>query len=210
MSKRGSSGRWLSRQRKDPNVKQAQDHGWRSRAVFKLQAVDRRDRLIRPGQRIVDLGAAPGGWCQYACDKLKGRGEIVGLDLLPIEPIDGVHLIEGDFRRQDVLDELVSVLRGEPLDLVLSDMAPNFSGVKDADIARSYALAELALDFAVQHLTAGGDFLVKVFQGADFEPYRQSLRERFEKVMVRKPEASRSESRELYLLARGLLEQKNG
>ncbi len=210
MPKRSSSGRWLQRQRKDPYVKQAHEGGWRSRAVYKLEEIDRRDRLFRPGQRIVDLGAAPGGWCQYAVSRLQGRGRVIGLDLLPIDPIAGVDLIEGDFRKEEVLAELSALVEGQALDLVLSDMAPNFSGIRDADLARSYELAELARDFAVQHLAQGGSFLVKLFQGADFEAYRASLRKEFAKVMVRKPDASRAESREFYLLAQGLLKGENG
>ncbi len=210
MPKRSSSGRWLQRQRKDPYVKQAHEGGWRSRAVYKLEEIDRRDRLFRPGQRIVDLGAAPGGWCQYAVSRLQGKGRVIGLDLLPIDPIAGVDLIEGDFRKEEVLAELSALVEGQALDLVLSDMAPNFSGIRDADLARSYELAELARDFAVQHLAQGGSFLVKLFQGADFEAYRASLRKEFAKVMVRKPDASRAESREFYLLAQGLLKGENG
>ncbi len=209
MKRRGSSGRWLDRQRKDQFVKQAQDAGWRSRAVFKLEEIDKRDQLIRPGQRIVDLGAAPGGWCQYAARKLKGNGVIIGLDLLPIEPLDHVSLIEGDFLETKVLDQLSDKLDNKPVDLVLSDMAPNFSGIRDADLARSYELAELALDFAVQHLGKDGAFLVKLFQGSDFESFRNQVRASFGKVALRKPVASRAESRELYLLARAPISEHN-
>ena len=201
MKRRGSSGRWLDRQRKDKFVKQAQDAGWRSRAVFKLQEIDRRDQLIKPGQRIVDLGAAPGGWCQYAARKLKGQGKVIGLDLLAIEPLEHVSFIQGDFLESEILDRLSQEVNNRPLDLVLSDMAPNFSGIRDADLARAYELAELASDFAVEHLSEKGRFLVKVFQGADFEPYRARLRQQFKRVLIRKPDASRAESRELYLLA---------
>lgn len=201
MKSKGSSGRWLDRQRKDRFVKQAQDGGWRSRAVFKLQEIDQRDQLIKPGQRIVDLGAAPGGWCQYAARKLKGQGTVIGLDLLPIEPLSHVNLIQGDFLESEILDRLSQQLNNQPLDLVLSDMAPNFSGIRDADLARSYELAELASEFAVEHLAPHGRFLVKVFQGTDFEAYRAQLRRAFKRVLIRKPSASRAESRELYLLA---------
>lgn len=204
-----SSGRWLARQRKDPYVKKAQDAGWRSRAVFKLEEIDRRDQLIRPGQIIVDLGAAPGGWCQYAARKLKGRGRIIGLDLLPIDPLDGVELIQGDFLSVEVAEDLAARLENRPVDLVLSDMAPNFSGIKNADLARAYELAELASEFAVQHLAGNGVFLVKIFQGGEFESFRNLLRQHFQKVSVRKPEASRAESRELYVLAQGLKNADN-
>ena len=209
MKRKGSSARWMERQRKDPFVRQAQEAGWRSRAVFKLQEIDLRDQLIKPRQRIVDLGAAPGGWCQYAARKLKDSGTIIGLDLLPIEPLEHVHLIEGDFLESEILDRLSEQVQNRPLDLVLSDMAPNFSGIRDADLARSYELAELALDFAVEHLGAGGSFLVKVFQGPDFEAYRARLRQHFKRVMIRKPDSSRSQSRELYLLAREPLKMNN-
>ncbi len=207
---KGSSSRWLERQRKDQFVKQAQDQGWRSRAVFKLMEIDQRDRLIRPGQQIVDLGAAPGGWCQYAVKKLQGRSKkIVGLDLLPIEPLPGVEFIQGDFLESEILDRLSLSLENCRPDLVLSDMAPNFSGIKNADLARSYELAELACDFAVQQLASSGAFLVKVFQGGDFEAYRKLLQTHFTKVSIRKPSASRPESRELYFLAQGLRKAHN-
>ena len=209
MKRRGSSGRWLDRQRKDQFVKQAKDAGWRSRAVFKLEEIDKRDQLIRPGQRIVDLGAAPGGWCQYAARKLKGSGVIIGLDLLPIEPLEHCTLIQGDFLETKVLEQLSDKLDNKPVDLVLSDMAPNFSGIRDADLARSYELAELALHFAVQHLGENGAFLVKLFQGADFESFRKRVRKAFGKVVLRKPGASRAESRELYLLARAPISDHN-
>ncbi len=210
MARKGSSGRWLDRQQKDPYVKRAQEAGWRSRAVFKLEEIDRRDRLLQAGQRIVDLGAAPGGWCQYAVRKLKRQCTIVGLDLLPIEALDGVHFIQGDFLEAKVLEELTATLENRPLDLVLCDMAPNLSGVRLSDLARAYELAELAADFAVQHLAPGGTFLVKVFQGSGFEEYRARLRQGFSRVQSRKPEASRAESRELYLLAQGLRKAHNG
>lgn len=198
-----SSQRWLARQRRDPYVAQAQKDGWRSRAVYKLQQIDQRDRLLKPGQRIVDLGAAPGGWCQYAARKLQGRGTIIGLDILPIEPLDGVKLLQGDFLESEVLTRLSETLAGQPLDLVLCDLAPNFSGVKDADIARAYELAELARDFAVQWLRPEGSFLVKLFEGGPMQDYRASVRADFNSVAIRKPEASRSGSREIYLLAQG-------
>lgn len=210
MKRKGSSGRWLDRQRKDHFVKQAQDGGWRSRAVFKLQQIDQRDGLIKPGQRIVDLGAAPGGWCQYAARKIKGNGTVIGLDLLPIKPLPQVSLIEGDFLESAILDRLSKQLNNQALDLVLSDMAPNLSGIRDADLARSYELAELAADFAVEHLHEHGRFLVKVFQGNGFEDYRAQLRQMFKRVAIRKPDASRAESRELYLLASEPLKQDNG
>ncbi|MGJ8671063.1 MAG: RlmE family RNA methyltransferase [Oceanococcus sp.] len=209
MKRKASSARWLERQRKDRFVKQAQDAGWRSRAVYKLEEIDLRDQLIKPGQRIVDLGAAPGGWCQYAARKLRGQGTVIGLDLLAIEPLEHVHFIEGDFLQPEILERLSQQLNNLPIDLVLSDMAPNFSGIRGADLARSYELAELASDFAVEHLSESGRFLVKVFQGADFENYRAQLRQRFKRVVSRKPDASRTESREVYLLASDPIRRDN-
>lgn len=209
MAKKTSSSRWLARQKRDPYVKQAQEGGWRSRAVFKLEQIDRRDRLLRPGQRIVDLGAAPGGWCQYAARRLNGQGTIVGLDILPIEPLAKVTFLQGDFLESEILGRLSETLAGEPLDLVLSDLAPNFSGIRIADSARSFELAELARDFAVEWLRPDGAFLVKVFEGAELPDFRASLRQSFRQVAVRKPEASRQDSREIYLLARGLQKTDN-
>lgn len=187
----------------DPYVKRAHAEGWRSRAVFKLDEIQQRDRLIRPHQTIVDLGAAPGGWAQMA-RKLMGRsGRVIALDILPIEPLEGVERIHGDFREQAALSELQALLGGAPADLVLSDMAPNMSGTDAVDLARATVLAELAMDFADQHLKPGGDFVVKLFQGEGFDDYVRALRGRFERLMIRKPKASRPRSREVYAVAKG-------
>ena len=202
MKKKGSSRRWLAEHHSDPYVKQAREAGFRSRAVFKLQQIQQKDHLIRPGMTIVDLGAAPGGWSQYTASILKGRGRIVALDILPMDPIDGVEFIQGDFREEPVLDSLWVLLGEQPVDLVLSDMAPNMSGIDASDQARAMYLAELALDFCRQVLKPGGGLLIKLFQGEGFDAYLKVLRASFDSVQIRKPEASRDRSREVYLLAR--------
>ena len=203
MSKRTkSSGRWLAEHFSDEFVKRAQQRGLRSRAAFKLEEIDARDRLLQPGSVVVDLGAAPGGWSQYAVKRLAGRGRVLALDLLPMDPLPGAELVLGDFSERQVLERLQALLGGQPVDLVLSDMAPNISGEADVDQARAMALAELALEFAVEHLRPGGDLLLKAFQGVGYEDLVRALRERFASVAVRKPKASRARSREVYLLAR--------
>ena len=183
-------------------MKQARQAGYRSRAVYKLDAIQRTDRLIRPGMTIVDLGAAPGGWSQLAAKLLNGRGRIVALDILPMDAIVGVDFLQGDFSETTVLEQLEQMLGEERPRLVMSDMAPNTTGIADVDHDRSMHLVELSLDFARQRLAAGGDYLVKVFQGRHFEPFVKQLRSSFETVKVRKPDASRQRSPELYLLAR--------
>jgi 23S rRNA (uridine2552-2'-O)-methyltransferase len=202
MARSKSSERWLREHFGDEFVRQAQALGLRSRAAFKLLEIDQRDRLLRPGLTVVDLGAAPGGWAQVVADKVGPRGRVVALDLLPIEPLAGVAVLQGDFTEQVVLDRLLAELDGRPVDLVLSDMAPNMSGMKAVDQPRAALLAELALDCARQVLRPGGDFLVKMFQGEGFDPLLAELRTAFTKVVVRKPKASRPRSREVYLLAR--------
>lgn len=203
MSKRTKSSRqWLAEHESDPYVKQARQAGYRSRAVFKLEEIQRSDRLIRPGMTIVDLGAAPGGWSQLAAKLLNGKGRIVALDILPMDAIVGVDFLQGDFASDQVLAELQQMLGDERPQLVMSDMAPNTTGIADVDHDRSMHLVELSLDFARQRLAPGGDYLVKVFQGRHFQPFVQQLRKSFESVKVRKPPASRQRSPELYLLAR--------
>ncbi|MGH8398492.1 MAG: 23S rRNA (uridine(2552)-2'-O)-methyltransferase RlmE [Gammaproteobacteria bacterium] len=197
-----SSARWLAEHFSDEYVKRAQKEGWRSRAVFKLEEIQQRDKLIKPGMTIVDLGAAPGGWSQYAAKILKGRGELLALDILPMEPIQGVEIIQGDFSSEAVLAGLQAHLVGRPVDLVLSDMAPNISGEEAIDQPRSMYLAELALEFARPVLGSQGAFLVKTFQGTGFPAYLQTVRRSFRSVATRKPVASRARSRELYLLAK--------
>jgi 23S rRNA (uridine2552-2'-O)-methyltransferase len=197
-----SSQRWLQEHESDVFVKRAREAGFRSRALFKLEDMQRTDRLLRPGMTIVDLGAAPGGWSQYAARLLKGQGRVVALDILPMDAITGVEFIQGDFTTDEVLEQLTSLLGADRPQLVMSDMAPNMSGIAAVDQDRSMHLAELALDFATRTLAPGGDFLVKVFQGRDFQPFVRQLRERFDTVKTRKPPASRQRSAELYLLAR--------
>ncbi|MBU0499871.1 MAG: 23S rRNA (uridine(2552)-2'-O)-methyltransferase RlmE [Gammaproteobacteria bacterium] len=203
MAKTKSSQRWLNRHFNDPYVQRAQREGFRSRAAFKLLEIQERDKILRPGQVVVDLGAAPGGWSQVASRLVGGKGAVIAMDILPMDPVADVAIVEGDFREQEALERLRDLLAGRAVDLVISDMAPNVSGVAVVDQPRSIHLCELALEFARETLKPGGDFLVKVFQGEGFEAFLKALRLSFDKVMTRKPEASRSNSREVYLLARG-------
>lgn len=203
MPRTKSSRRWLDRQFQDPYVKQAQAQGYRSRAAFKLLEIQAKDHILRKGMRVVDLGAAPGGWSQIAADLVGPSGSVAALDLLAMDPIPGVALIQGDFREQPALDSLGWVLGGEPVDLVLCDMAPNTSGIAAVDQPRAMYLAELALDFARGQLKPGGVLVVKCFQGAGFDAFLRDMRESFERVASRKPGASRRESREIYLVAQG-------
>ena len=198
-----SSSRWLQEHARDPYVKRARQEGWRSRAVFKLEQIQRTERLIRPGMIIVDLGAAPGGWSQFAARTLAGRGEVIALDILPMDAVTGVSIITGDFREQAVLDQLHAALGDRPVDLVMSDMAPNLSGIDVVDQPRAMHLAELALEFSAEVLKPGGHLFLKLFQGGGFQELVREIRRRFETVKLRKPEASRSRSAEVYLLARG-------
>lgn len=198
-----SSQRWLKEHFSDPYVKKAQAEGLRSRAAYKLEELLARDRLIKPGMTIVDLGAAPGGWAQMARKVMGGKGRVIALDILDMPPIAGVEFIHGDFRQDAVLSELVSLLGGQPVDLVLSDMAPNMSGVDTVDQARAMHLSELARDFADSHLKPDGDFVIKLFQGEGFDAYVKDLRTRYRKLAIRKPAASRRRSNEVYALATG-------
>lgn len=203
MSRRGkSSGRWLREHFADPFVRRARAEGRRSRAAFKLEELDRAEKLFFPGAVVVDLGAAPGGWSQYAARALAGRGEVYALDLLPMEAIPGVTFLQGDFREQAVLDGLLARLGGRRVDLVMSDMAPNISGVDVVDQARAAELEALALDFARRVLGPEGVLVMKVFQGAGFRELLQDARRQFRSVRMRKPEASRQRSSETYLVAR--------
>ncbi len=199
-----SSSRWLQQHASDPYVKRARREGWRSRAVFKLEQIQRAERLIRPGMLIVDLGAAPGGWSQFAARALAGHGQVFALDVLSMPAVPGVTFIQGDFREQECLDRLLAALQGRKVDLVMSDMAPNLSGIDVVDQPRSTHLAELALEFAAGVLKPGGDLVLKLFQGSGFQELVQSARRRFATVKLRKPEASRARSAEVYLLARSL------
>jgi 23S rRNA (uridine2552-2'-O)-methyltransferase len=198
-----SSARWLAEHAADPYVKRAHDEGWRSRAAFKLEEIQRSDRLLKPGMTVIDLGAAPGGWSQYVARFLDGRGRVIAMDILDMPSIPGVEFLQGDFNDDAVIERLMSLVGATKVDLVLSDMAPNMMGIADVDHDRSMQLVELAVDFAGRTLRPGGDFLTKVFQGRGFEPLIKQLRGSFESVKLRKPKASRSRSAEVYVLARG-------
>lgn len=208
MSKKrtASSKRWLAEHESDPYVLKARREGFRSRAVYKLEELDRRDRLLRPGISIVDLGAAPGGWCQYIERELGDRVRIVATDILPMDPVAGTNFtfIQGDFRDPEVLQRIEAAVGAAKVDLVLSDMAPNISGIDAADQAGSIYLAELALDFAKARLKPSGVFVSKLFQGEGFDEFVRNMRQAFAKVVLRKPKASRPRSREIYSVARGL------
>lgn len=195
---------WMQEHLSDAFVKRANAEGWRSRAVFKLMEIDRKDRLIRPGMRIVDLGAAPGSWSQYVSRQLKGRGQVIALDILPMGSLPDVTFVQGDFTEQTVLDELMSVMADQTSDLVMSDMAPNLSGMKAVDQPKSVYLVELALSLAKNILNQDGRFLVKVFQGEGFDGFLRQMKQNFRTVVTRKPEASRARSREIYLLGKGI------
>ncbi|MDO9220046.1 MAG: RlmE family RNA methyltransferase [Thiobacillus sp.] len=202
-AKRTKSGSaWMHEHVTDPYVKKAQLDGYRSRAAYKLLDIDKRDQLIRAGMTVVDLGAAPGSWCQVAVQKMKKQGRVLAIDLLPIAQLPGVESLEGDFTEPSALSWLEEKLKSGRVDLVLSDMAPNISGVMLRDQARHYELCELALDFAVAWLKPNGAFLVKVFQGVGFEDFRAQMRLAFKEVHIRKPDSSRDRSTEVYLLGR--------
>ena len=197
---------WIQRHRSDPYVKRAQVDGFRSRSVYKLTEIDAKEKLVKPGMTVVDLGSAPGGWSQWVVKEVGPKGKLVAIDLLEMEPIEGVHFIEADFSLDAGMKQVIAAIGGEDtkIDLVISDMSPNLTGVVITDQARLFTLGELAMEFAIKFLKPNGVFLVKVFQGAGFEPYVKTLRANFQKVAAKKPDASRGESRETYLLARGL------
>lgn len=203
MSRSKTSKAWMREHINDPYVQRAKAEGYRSRAAYKLLELDKKDRLLVFGQLLVDLGAAPGSWSQVAVAKLGSKGRVVAVDLLPMAPLPGVQFVQGDFREQEVLDALIVALSGRKADLVISDLAPNISGIGVSDQARSMYLCELALEFARQCLKPGGSLLVKVFQGAGFTEFLAGMRKSFVKVGSRKPEASRGRSSEMYLLGRG-------
>ncbi|MEE4361340.1 MAG: RlmE family RNA methyltransferase [Pseudomonadales bacterium] len=194
---------WMAEHVSDPFVRRAQQDGYRSRAAYKLIEIDERHRLLRPGRRVVDLGAAPGGWSQVAIERVGSGGTVVGLDRLEMAAIPGVTLLQADFEEESGLTALLAALPSAGADVVLSDMAPNLSGVRDADQARAAALAELALDLAIRVLVPGGAMVVKLFQGAGFDDWLAAARAEFDRVQVRKPDASRSRSREVYAVAEG-------
>lgn len=203
MARSKSSRRWLDRHVNDAWVHRAQAEGWRSRAAFKLLELDDRDRFLRPGSRVVDLGAAPGGWSQVAAARVGAKGRVIALDVLPMEPLSGVTFLQGDFGTDAVLDALRAEVGARAIDVVISDLAPNVSGVAVVDQPRAMHLAELALDFAGECLVEGGTLVTKLFQGTGFDELLAAVRRRFKRVAVRKPKASRPESREVYLVAQG-------
>ena len=197
-----SSKRWLNEHHKDDFVRKSKLESYRSRAVYKLAEIDQRDRLITPAMSVVELGAAPGGWTQYVAEKLSAKGSLVASDILPMDSVPDCTIITGDFTEIETLNQIREALQGKPADLVLSDMAPNFSGQPAVDQPRSIYLAELALDMCNELLAPGGSFLVKTFHGAGFEEFNRQVRAAFAEVRSRKPEASRARSREVYILAR--------
>lgn len=203
MKKNKTSRAWVHEHLNDPYVQRAQADGYRARAAYKLTEIDERDHLLRPGAVVVNLGAAPGSWCQIAVKRCGPKGRVLALDLLPMEAVAGVNFLLGDFTEDAVLEEFERRLDGARVNVVLSDMAPNLSGVATVNQARSIHLCELALDFAVRHLKPGGQFLVKVFQGEGFMAFRQQMESAFASVQVRKPKASRDRSAEVYLLGKG-------
>lgn len=203
MARSKTSNAWLAEHFRDEFVKRARKEGYRGRAVYKLQEIDIRDRLLRPGMTVVDLGAAPGAWSQYVRERLGNSGRVIALDILPMEALAQVEVIEGDFTEDSTVPALLKLLDGGAVDLVISDMAPNISGVAIADQARVMYLAELALDFSVQVLKPGGAFLVKIFQGSGFNELYKVIQGNFTRVTTRKPKASRARSAEIYILATG-------
>jgi 23S rRNA (uridine2552-2'-O)-methyltransferase len=199
-----TSKAWMREHVTDPYVRKANAEGFRSRAAYKLQQLDEKDKLLKPGMTVVDLGSAPGGWSQVAGKRVGAKGRVIALDLLEMAPVPGVTFIQGDFQEQAILEAVEQALQGEAVDLVMSDMAPNISGIASADQARAIGLAELALEFAVKHLKPQGNFLVKTFHGAGYDGLVNTLRRSFQQVYVRKPDASRSRSSEVYLLGKAL------
>ena len=202
-SRSKSSGRWLQEHFDDEYVKKSQKDGYRSRAVYKLLEIDEKDQLLKPGMTVVDLGAAPGSWSEVAAQRVGEKGRVIALDILPMDSLPGVIFIQGDFREEGPYNALLEALGDNPVDLVMSDMAPNISGMKAVDQPRAMYLAELALELARKVLKPGGDLLVKAFNGEGIDAYKQELRKDFNKLIVRKPRASRPRSPEIYLLARG-------
>ncbi len=198
-----TSKAWMQEHLNDEFVKRAQKEGYRARAAYKLIEIDDKDKLIKPGMTIVDLGSSPGSWSQVAVQRLKGQGKVVALDILDMTGIAGVTFIQGDFREDSVLQQLQTAINNKPVDLVIADMAPNISGVKDVDQAGAAYLTELALEFSRQWLKPNGNFLVKVFVGAGFDELVKTMRQQFDKVVTRKPKASRDRSSEVYLLGLG-------
>ncbi len=204
MSRSKSSRRWLQEHHSDPFVQQARREGYRSRAVYKLMELQEKDRLLRPGQFVIDLGAAPGGWSEYASQFVGDGGRLIAVDILPMDPIGDVDIIEGDFTEDAVFAQILERIDHRPVDLVLSDMAPNMSGIESVDQPKSMYLVELAFDLAREVLGTEGGFVVKMFQGEGFDPLVRDFRQTFRSVRFRKPKASRPRSREVYAVCRGL------
>jgi 23S rRNA (uridine2552-2'-O)-methyltransferase len=202
MARSKSSGRWLQRHFDDAYVRKAQQAGYRSRAAYKLLEINERDHILRPGMTVIDLGAAPGGWSQVAAKIVGARGRVIALDILPMDPLPGVWVLQGDFREESVMADLLNNMGEQQVDLVISDMAPNISGMRSVDQPRAMYLAELALDVARKALSPGGTLLVKAFQGEGIDEFRRELQRSFRTVMTRKPKASRPSSREVYMLAK--------
>ncbi|QJD72252.1 23S rRNA (uridine(2552)-2'-O)-methyltransferase RlmE [Marinobacterium sp. LSUCC0821] len=203
MARSKSSGRWLKEHVNDPFVKQAQKDGYRSRASYKLIALNERDKLIKPGMLVIDLGSAPGGWSQVASKMVGDSGKLIASDILPMDALPDVDFIQGDFTEESVFDEIMAVIADRPVDVVISDMAPNISGVNSADQAGSIYLIELALDMAQRVLKPNGSFVAKAFQGEGYDEFVQLVRDQFQNVFIRKPEASRARSREVYVVGKG-------
>ncbi len=203
MGRSKSSSRWMAEHFEDEYVKMAQTQGYRSRAVFKLKEIQEKDQLIKPGMNIIDLGAAPGGWSQLARQLMGKKNKLIALDILPMDALEGVDFIQGDFREEAVLEQLHAALEGAPVNLVMSDMAPNMSGNRGVDQPRAIYLGELALEAAKSVLTKDGSFLVKLFHGKGFEAFQGEVQRCFTKVVIRKPKASRPRSNEVYILAKG-------
>ncbi len=201
--KRSSSKSWLKEHRDDPFVQRAQREGYRSRACYKLLEIQEKDRIIKPGQTVLDLGSAPGGWSQVAADLVGHRGRVLASDILPMDNLAGVEFVQGDFTEQAVFEQLLATLGDAPVDVVISDMAPNMSGMSAVDQPRSMYLVELALDMACRVLRPGGSFVAKVFQGEGFDTLFRETRDSFDRLVTRKPQASRPRSREVYLVATG-------
>ncbi len=203
MARSKSSARWLNEHVNDPFVKQAQKDGYRSRASYKLLALNDKDKLIKPGMLVIDLGSAPGGWSQIASQLVGEQGKVIASDILPMDALPDVDFIQGDFTEESVFDEIMGVIDDRPVDVVISDMAPNLSGVAAADQAGSIYLIELALDMAQQVLKPKGSFVAKAFQGEGYEEFVKQVRQHFDSVLIRKPEASRARSREVYVVGKG-------
>jgi len=199
----GSSGRWLKEHFDDKYVQEAQKKGYRSRAIFKIEEIQNKDKLLKPGMTVVDLGAAPGGWSQYAAERVGDEGQVIACDILSMDSLPGVSFLQGDFREEAVLDALLERIQPDMVDVVLSDMAPNMSGNLAADQPRAMYLVELALDMCRQVLAPNGSFAVKVFQGEGFDQYLADVRSMFKVVKIRKPDSSRDRSREVYIVATG-------